>query len=87
MPYTFGIRDALGIARCCIGQGRSASWLPVFYVALVRASAFLSCLAADTIAVDVLIEEFLALAAVDCLAHCSVPFFNSLISPSAAATI
>ena len=56
-------------------------------MALVRTSAFHACLAADTIAVDVLVEEFLALAAVDCLAHCSVPFFNSLISPSAAATI
>lgn len=46
------------------------------YVALVRAAAFLVVLAADAIAINVLIEEFLALAAVDYLAHDCTPFHS-----------
>ena len=46
-------------------------------MALVRASAFLVGLATDAIAINVLIEEFLALSAVDCLARYCNPFHSS----------
>ena len=65
MSYTFGSLAALGIARCNINQSRSPSWLSVSYVTLVAAVTFLVGLAADTISVDVLVEKFLALSAVN----------------------
>ena len=63
MSYTFGSQTALGIARCSRGRNRNASWLPVYYVTLVSAVTFLFGLSADAISVDVLVQEFLALAA------------------------
>ena len=64
MSYTSGNRAALGIARCSINQSRSASWLTIYQVTLIRASTYLFGLVADAIAVCVLVEELFALTAV-----------------------
>ena len=45
---------------------------------LVRAAAFHVCLQAKAVAVGIFVGEFLALAAVDCLAHYCTPFHSSL---------
>ena len=47
-------------------------------MALVRAAAFLVDFSAETIAFNVLIEKFLALAAVFCFARYCTPFHSSL---------
>ena len=64
MSYTFGNLAALGIARCNINQSRSPLWFSVSYVALIAAVTFLVGLAADTKAIGIFVQEFLALAAV-----------------------
>ena len=45
-------------------------------MALVRASTFLVGLTADAIAINVLIEEIIALSAVDYIAHDYTPFHS-----------
>ena len=45
-------------------------------MALVRAAAFLVGLTADAISLNVLIEKFIALAAVFYLTHCYTPFHS-----------
>lgn len=47
-------------------------------MALVRAATFLVVFYADTIAINVLIEKFLALAAVFCFSRYCTPFHSSL---------
>ena len=79
MSYTFGNLAALGIARCSRGQSRNPLWLSVFYVTLVAAVTFLFGLSADAIAFNVLIEKFLALAAMYYLTHCSLLSIRDLI--------
>ena len=65
MSYIFGNLAAWGIARCSINQSRSPLWFSVSYVTLIAAVTFIVGLSTDTIAVDVFIQEFLALAAVN----------------------
>ena len=64
MSYTFGNLAALGIARCNINQSRSPLWFSVSYVALVAAVTFLIGLAADTKAIRIFVQEFLALSTI-----------------------
>ena len=64
MSYTFGNLAALSIARCNTNQSRSPLWFSVSYVALVEAATFLVGLAANTKAVYILVQEFLALSTI-----------------------
>ena len=64
MSYTFGNLAALGIVRCNINQSRSPLWLTIYQVTLVAAVTFFVGLAADTKAIGIFVQEFLALSAV-----------------------
>ena len=69
MLYTFGNLAAWGIARCSKGRNRSASWLTVSYVTLVTAVTNLFGLAADTKAIGIFVQEFLALSTIYFFVH------------------
>ena len=64
MSYTFGNLAALGIVRCNINQSRSPLWFSVSYVTLVATVTNLFCLSADTKAIGIFVQEFLALSAI-----------------------
>ena len=64
MSYIFGNLAAWGIARCNINQSRSPLWLSVSYVTLVTAVTFFVGLAAEAVAVNILVEEIIALSTI-----------------------
>ena len=75
MSYTFGNLAALGIVRCNINQSRSPLWFSVSYVALVAAVTFFVGLAAEAVAVNILVEELFALSAVYCFISHNIRYF------------
>ena len=64
MSYTFGNLAALGIARCSRGRNHNVSWLTIYQVTLVAAVTNLFGLAADTKAIGIFVQEFLALSTI-----------------------
>ena len=65
MSYTFGNLAAWGIARCNRGRNHNVSWLTIYQVTLVAAVTFFVGLAAEAVAVNILVEELFALSAVN----------------------
>ena len=84
----FKIRHFVHHSSLCVIQARVAklavcitpplSWLSVCYMTLIRATAFHVCLQTESVTIRIFVGEFLALSAVDYLAHDCTPFHSSL---------
>ena len=68
--YKPELLNLLSVLHCLL------SWLSVCYMTLIRATALVIVLYANTIAIRIFVGEFLALSAVDYLAHDCTPFHS-----------
>ena len=68
--YNPELLNLLSVLHCLL------SWLSVRYMTLIRATAFHVCLHTESVTIRIFVGEFLALSAVDCLAHDCTPFHS-----------